>query len=226
MAEETEKRVVITFSARNLVKETADEVRINLRGVAFQFQAAAYSVNELNKAFFNNSQIGKDVAMALHGIGGALRFVNIISDMARAIEALTAAEWLHTIALKAKAVALSVVHALEGPWGWAILAGAIAAAGIGLALAARIPSRQFGGPVKETGPYLLHEGEYVLPRTTVATLTAMPMRETVIPKPSVTGWFGNVYVDARGSTFASHYDADKLANRILDVLKRAGVVER
>jgi hypothetical protein len=223
MAEETEKRVVITFSAKNLVKETADEVQINLRGVAFQFQAAAYSVNELNKAFFNNSQLGKDVAMALHGIGATLRFVNIISDMTKAIEALTTAEWLHTAALKAKTIALSIAHALEGPWGWAILAGAVAAAGIGLALAARIPSRQFGGPITEEGPYYLHKGEYVLPRTTATMLTT---RETVMQKPVVSGWVGNVYVDARGSTFASHYDADKLANRILDVLKRAGVVER
>jgi hypothetical protein len=208
MAEETEKRVVITFSARNLVKETADEIQINMRGVAFQFQAAAYSIGELNKAFFANSQLGKDVAMALHGIGAALRFANIISDMTKAIQALTAAEWLHTAALKAKSIALSVAHSLEGPWGWAILAGATAAAAIGIALAARIPSRQFGGPITETGPYLLHAGEYVLPRASAAA--------------------GGVVlnVDARGSTFSSHYDADKLANRILDVLKRAGMVER
>ena len=225
MAEE-EKRVVITFSAKNLVKETADEIQLNLRGIAWQFQAAAYSVGELNKAFFNNSQLGKDVATALHGIGAALRFVNIISDMAKAIEALTSVEWLHIAALKAKSIALSIAHALSGPWGWAILAGATAAAAIGIALATRIPSKQFGGPVKEEGVYYLHKGEYVLPRTTAAALTAMPMRETVVSRPSVSGWFGNLIVDARGSTFASHYDADKLAERILDRLKRAGVVER
>jgi hypothetical protein len=223
MAEETEKRVVITFSAKNLVKETAEEVQINLRGVAFQFQAAAYSVNELNKAFFSNSQIGKDVASALHGIGAALRVLNIISDVITAVKALTAAEWLHVAALYAKSIGLAIVHALEGPYGWAILAGAVAAAAIGITLASRIPGKQFGGPITEEGPYYLHAGEYVLPRTTATILTT---RETVMQKPIVSGWVGNVYVDARGSTFASDYDVDKMTRRVIDRLKRAGVVER
>jgi len=251
LAEETEKRVVITFTARNMIKETADEIQINLRGVAWQVQTAAYSIGELNKVLFNNSQVGKEVTGMLHGLGAALRIYTIVENMAKAVAVLTGAlkaqeatewtltgaivaktktmyasiaahiahaaqtaantlaEWAHVAALQAKAIALSIVNALSGPWGWAILAGAIAAAGIGLALAARIPSRQFGGPIREEGVYYLHAGEYVLPRTGAAGAGGLVLN-----------------VDARGSTFASHYDADKLANRILDVLKRAGVVER
>ena len=250
MAEE-EKRVVITFSAKNLVKETADEIQINMRGIAWQVQTAAYSINELNKVLFNNSQVGKEVTGMLHGLGAALRVYTVVENMAKTVGVLTGAltaqeaaewtltaaiaaktkmmyasiaahvahaaqtvantlaEWAHVAALQAKAIALSIVNALTGPWGWAILAGAAAAAAIGIALATRIPSRQFGGPIREEGVYYLHAGEYVLPRNGGAAAGGLILN-----------------VDARGSTFASHYDADKLANRILDVLKRAGVVER
>jgi hypothetical protein len=250
MAEE-EKRVVITFSAKNLVKETAEEIQINMRGIAWQVQAAAYSIGQLNKVLFNNSQVGKEVTAMLHGLGAALRVYTVIENMAKAVGVLTGAltaqqaaewtltgaivaktqamiasisthvthaavtaaltikEWLHVAALHAKAVALAIVNALSGPYGWAILAGAAAAAGIGIALAMRIPSKQFGGPIREEGVYYLHAGEYVLPRTSAVAAGGIVLN-----------------VDARGSTFASHYDADRLAERILDRLKRAGVVER
>jgi hypothetical protein len=36
------------------------------------------------------------------------------------------------------------------------------------------------------------------------------------------GGGGNVYVDARGSTFSNDYDADKLGERIVYNAKRAG----
>jgi len=248
---EEEKRVVITFSAKNLVKETADEIQINLRGIAWQVQTAAYSIGELNKLLFNNSVVGKEVAATLHGIGAALRIVTLIENMAKVVGVLTGAlqaqevaemgvtsaiaaktmmlmrsigvlalhaaqtiyttfvEWAHVAALKAKATALAIVNALSGPWGWAILAGATAAAAIGIALATRIPSKQFGGPIREEGVYYLHAGEYVLPRTGGAAAGGLILN-----------------VDARGSTFASDYDVDKMMNRVIYRLKRAGVVER
>jgi hypothetical protein len=78
----------------------------------------------------------------------------------------TAAAWARTVAEKAKAVALAIANALEGPWGWAVLAGAAAAAGVGVALAAGIPSKAEGGWIRETRPFLLHEGEYVLSKET------------------------------------------------------------
>jgi len=247
---EEEKRVVITFTARNLVKETANEIQINMRGIAWQVQTAAYSIGELNKVLFNNSQIGKEVTGMLHGLGAALRIYTIVENMAKTVGVLTGAlkaqevaewnlvgaitkktlalgasiaahishaayvaastlaEWAHTAALQAKAIALAIANALMGPYGWVILAGAAAAAAAGIALATRIPSRQFGGPIREEGPYYLHAGEYVVPRTSAGAggLT--------------------LNVDARGSTFASDYDVDKMMNRVVDRLKRAGVVER
>jgi len=248
MSEETEKRVVITFSAKNLVKETANEIQINMRGIAYQFQAAAYSVGELNKLFFNNSTVGKEVAASLHAVGIAMRGLTIIESFAKTVGVLTGllkaqevaewnlvgaitkktlalgasiaahvlhaahvaastlAEWAHTGALQAKAIALSIANALMGPYGWAILAGAAATAAIGIGLASRIPSHHYTGVIPETGPYLMAKGQFV-------------------GAPSGGGGL-TLNVDARGSTFASDYDVDKMMNRVVDRLKRAGVVER
>jgi len=73
--------------------------------------------------------------------------------------------WTIVGAEHARAIAHAVAHALSGPPGWVILgvAAGIAAGAIAYA-AATIPSKQFGGPIYETRPYLLHAGEYVLPR--------------------------------------------------------------
>ena len=291
MAEAVNKEVVITFTAKNLVKETADEIQINMRGVAWQVQAAAYSIGELNKVLFNNSAVGKEVTGMLHGLGAALRIYTIVENMAKTVGVLTGvlkaqeaaewtltgaivaktsalatsiathishaavvaastlAEWAHTAALYAKAVALSIVNALLGPWGWAILAGAAAAATAGIALASRIPSRQFGGLITQEGPYYLHAsefvvpktggagglitqkgpyylhaGEYVVPKTNVTNI--LHPTEYVLPRASSGAGSLTLNVDARGSTFASDYDVDKMMNRVVDRLKRAGVVER
>jgi hypothetical protein len=71
--------------------------------------------------------------------------------------------WVVVGAEHARAIAHGIANALEGPVGWAILAGAVGAAIVGTALAASIPSRQFGGSITQTGPYMLHAGEYVVP---------------------------------------------------------------
>jgi hypothetical protein len=263
---EEEKRVVITFTARNLVKETANEIQINMRGIAWQVQTAAYSIGELNKVLFNNSTVGKEVTGMLHGLGAALRIYTIVENMAKTVGVLTGvlkaqeaaewtltgaiiaktsalatsiathishaatvaagtlAEWAHTAALYAKAVALSIVNALLGPWGWAILAGATVAAAAGMALASRIPSKQFGGLVTQEGSYYLHAGEYVVPKTNVTNI--LHPTEYVLPRASSGAGSLTLNVDARGSTFASDYDVDKMMNRVVDRIKRAGVIER
>lgn len=110
------------------------------------------------------------------GRGAVMLTMNFL-QLASQVYALMTAEWAEaaaswavTIAKKAEAVALGIVHALSAPWGWAILAGAaVAAAGV-YALAESIPSRQYGGPIHETGPYLLHAGEYVLPKDSGRTI--------------------------------------------------------
>jgi hypothetical protein len=92
-----------------------------------------------------------------------LQLASQLSRLATAEAIATAASWAHTIAKKAEAIALGIVNALT-PWGWAILAGAAVAAAGAIALAERIPSKQYGGIVERTGPYLLHAGEFVIPK--------------------------------------------------------------
>lgn len=239
MSEEATKSVVIEFSARNLVKVTADEVDdsithigINIRGVAMDFQRAGYSLNELNRLMFNNSQIGRDVAGVFQGIGASLRIITMVQDFAKAVGLLntvegvsatttaaadaarsaslgsyvasTLAAWGHAAAVQASNIAQAIASALTGPYGWAILAGAAIAAATALAwITGAIPSKQYGGPVLETGPYLLHAGEYVTPS---AASTSAGGGTTIINAP------------INDPVFRNRSDMDYLINR----LKRMG----
>jgi len=113
-------------------------------------------------------------AMVRMAIGIIPMAITMIDSMSKALTILktttilaTAAEWGHIIALKAKSVAFAIMHALTGPAGWAILAAAAAFAAVGIGLAGEIPSRQHGGLIGETRPYLLHAGEYVIPKEKV-----------------------------------------------------------
>jgi hypothetical protein len=190
MSEGVEKTVTISFIAKNLVKETVDEIQINMRGLAFQFQAAAYSLGELNKLMFGSSEIGKQFTSVLHGIGVALRLVTVSQQLATVASAVlgvniasltqkyigliaatvaymaktaaaTIIEWAHVIALKARAIAAAVAMALES-WGLGLLAIAgITAAAVAIVTSA-IPSKQFGGDIERTGVYMLHRGERVV----------------------------------------------------------------
>jgi hypothetical protein len=72
---------------------------------------------------------------------------------------LAATLWTVVGAEKARAIAHGIAHALAGPAGWAILAGAAAMSGVAIGLAATIPSRQAGGPIYRTGSYQLERGE-------------------------------------------------------------------
>jgi hypothetical protein len=77
---------------------------------------------------------------------------------ALAAAASTAASWLKVAALKAESIALGVRSALSGPVGWAVLAGAAAAAGAGYALASRIPQAANGAVFDRPTLALLGEG--------------------------------------------------------------------
>ena len=120
----------------------------------------------------------KLVALTEHARGTAHFFADtmaagitkIVGAITGALSAIATSSFAVAIAEKARAIAHAIAHALSGPLGWAILAGAIAAAGIGISLAASIPSKQYGGVVERTGPYLLHAGEFVVPRGGAITI--------------------------------------------------------
>lgn len=135
-----------------------------------------------------NLKYGEAIGLKLSHI--ALSAKEVAADMAVVASktAHTAASWALTAAEHARAIAHAVANALAGPVGWAILAGAAAAATMGLALAARIPSRHIGGDIRESGVYNLLAGEHVLSREQAAVYrTALsqsfnnnPVRQTTI----------------------------------------------
>jgi len=110
--------------------------------------------------------------------------------------ASTIAEWAHIIALKAKAVALAITHALSGPAGWAILAGAVATAAVGLALTARIP-----------------EGAGVYTKASPLKFITGPLAGTTVNE----GASINITIYGAGSP-------RETGDAVVDALRRAGVV--
>jgi hypothetical protein len=72
--------------------------------------------------------------------------------------------WTVVHAENARAIAHAIANALSGPVGWALLAGAAVAAGVGLAMATQIPKMHSGGIVPYSGIYELKAGEEVRER--------------------------------------------------------------
>jgi len=90
-----------------------------------------------------------------------LQLTSMLQRLATAENIAAIASWAHTAAKHAEAIALGIVQALSGPWGWAILAGAaLAVAGV-YALAESIPKHHYAGVIPETGPYLMAKGQSV-----------------------------------------------------------------
>jgi hypothetical protein len=223
VSEEVEKRVVITFSARNLIKETADEIQVNLRGLSFQFMGLGYSINEMNRLLFNSSAIGKEFAGVMQTVGAALRIANIVSSLTSALQALSQASWVVTIAEHARAVAHFIANAVAS-WGVAVpimLAAAAAVGGLtyyfstGGGMGGGAPTalgsyagRQFGGLVTQPGLYYLHGGE-VVPRMTAGTTAYDVVRG---------GSPGGMTVMLNDPVFRNRGDMDYLVDR----LKRMG----
>lgn len=162
------------------------------------FGTATSGVANLAEAF---GVLNDEQAKAVYLLGSIMTVgssvIRVMNMMTSATVANTAAQISAAIATKARAAALAVMHALSGPYGWAILAGAAATATGGLALVNQIPERHTGGPVLESGPHNLLAGEYVLSREQVNNVSNMG------------GVTINVY---EGST----------AN-VMDALRRAGI---
>jgi len=121
----------------------------------------AYAFRRLNYATGLNSEAVKGLVNVLISLGAVLRILAVIQSvtvwlegLSVAMKATAAATWLYN-------KAMAVAHALSGPAGWAILGGAAVALGMWSAVQWR--SMQYGGIVPETGIYLLHKGETVIP---------------------------------------------------------------
>lgn len=89
-------------------------------------------------------------------IEGIIRSIPALISLATAIWTVVGAE-------KARTIASSIAHAVSSLGAAVPLLIAAAAAGTALALAAiaSVPSREYGGRIWQTGPYLLHAGETI-----------------------------------------------------------------
>jgi len=131
-----------------------------------------------------------------------------LSMLARITQTATAAEWMHVIALKAKAVAAAIAHGIAslGAALPLIVAAAAAATAIALTATALVPSKERGGPIYETGLYRLHAGEYIVPR-----------QERMFGETKTT----NVKIEIHGM---ARSEAEGVSEVIVDRLRRAGVI--
>ncbi len=134
-----------------------------LRVMSRDVWTLAYAFRRLNYATGLNSEQVKGLVNVLVALGAVLRILSVIQSvtvwlegLGAAMKATAAATWLYNHAM-------AVAHALSGPAGWAILGGAAVALGMWATYAAQQRSMQRGGIVPETGLYLLHKGETVVP---------------------------------------------------------------
>jgi hypothetical protein len=182
-----------------------------------------------------------DLAIAFQTVGAAMRLMRVGEEIIAILEGIAEAGWLAAAAEQARAVASFIANAV-GSMGLAVplmLAGAAAAGALTAYFLTR--AAQFGMSMPEGGWVYTHPGETILSKSesmgplaagvvgpigfSPAPGSAHEMLLTLIPKGGA-GHAVSISVDARGSTFASDYDVDKMMNRITDRLKRAGVVER
>ncbi|NVM20588.1 MAG: hypothetical protein HWN68_02270 [Desulfobacterales bacterium] len=163
--------------ASKKTSETAKKASTEFRTLAYRFSATVTAGMALE------STLERVASGQMNILEGAIRLIPIFMTLIANIWAVVGAE-------KARAVAHAVAHALSGPPGWAILAGAAAAAAVGIALTSQIPS----------GAY-----EH-------------------IPMQQITRQRQVLIFDVHDNRFASDYDADRTGERIVDKLRRAGVI--
>ena len=146
----------------------------------------AMKQNETELNYLNQANLRANVSMGLMATmlimqSGLLetetraRIMNTAAKYAGAIAsgAKSAADYIETGAIWLKNAALSVeisLQAMLAPYLVPIMLGAAAAVGVGIAAA--YASKETGGYVEETKPYMLHAGEWVLPKGTVDTFTS------------------------------------------------------
>jgi len=145
-----------------------------------------------------------DPMMALMAFVNMVQTVQALTSLMKALKASTAAA----------SAAQAILTTLAGAW-W-LIPLAIAA---GALVYSRIQSMQVGGLVRETGPYLLHRGEYIIPEKQVLRTDRIIERS-----PTSVNKFGPIYV-----TFEKQPEEDErntwmrsLEERLAQKIRRGG----
>ena len=187
------------------VSESSQKMEVNYKQLAFSMSHVVTAGMSLESTW---SRVAEGQMDVLHGI---LRSIPAIISMASALATLTAAEAArtaatisstladigHTIALKAKAIALGIVHALSGPVGWAILAGAAGAAALVYGMTSGIQTEKAG----------------VYTKASPLKFISGPLAGTTIHE----GHSVNIYISGAGSP-------RETGSAVIDALRREGVI--
>jgi len=202
--------MTLTLSRGNkAVEEAATRVSsymISTRVLSRDLMTVGYSFNYLNRELLGHNQILQDVVTTLILFGAALRIVAVIQNFSAWFSASSAAASAFSWVLKM----VNLDLAQMAFWTAVITGGALLLIGLGAwaALQAAQPkSMQFGGVVPETGPYILHRGETVVPAGG--------------PKYS---WVNiNMYTGPISSSMDLDRIADELATRVTVEQRRRGI---
>lgn len=135
-------------TAKEKIKASSAEMEVSYKSLAVNISHLATAGLALQGTWERVAEGQMSVAE------GAVRSIPALVSLASSI-------WVVVGAENARAIAHAIANALSGPVGWAILAGAVAAAATGIALASRIPSHHYEGVIQETGPYIMAKGQYV-----------------------------------------------------------------
>jgi len=138
----------------NKITHSSSQIEVSNRRLAFSMASVIANSVQLTdiigRMYSGQLNLGKGALLL------AMNFLQLIPAITTVVTAI-----------KAMGIASAITQAISS-MGAAIpliIAAAAAAAGIAIAAyASSVPSYQFGGPIYQTRPYLLHAGEYVLPR--------------------------------------------------------------
>jgi len=165
-AQEAAKEMQMQMEYLNLANMRAN-VSMALMATQFAISTGLLKAETWATVQATASKTAHAIATKLEAAAHSGATLSLIAHKA-ATAAATVVDWLHVAALKAKVILLNMVS--MGTLTPAILAaGAVATAAVaGYTLAG---SKQKGGYIPETGAYLLHKGEYVIPTNSTTTIT-------------------------------------------------------
>lgn len=137
----------------NKVTRENDKMEVSNRSLAFSM--ASVIANSVQLGDIMNRLVTGQIDAGRGALLLAMNFLQLLPAINTIITAL-----------KGLGVASAITSAIStmGASLPLIIAAAAVAGTVALAAYAAIPSRQMGGSIYQTGPYLLHAGEYVVPR--------------------------------------------------------------
>lgn len=145
------------------------------RSVTWDFMLLGRSLSIVNNTFLGHNQVLKDAIGLIYGISAVMRVYLVIKDLTKALEighttamaaqtvatnAQTAAVWGQVSAYSALAVVTGGGSIAAGAAGGAVRGGITGIAG-GMGVLGGFAS---GGYVNQTGLYMMHAGETVIPK--------------------------------------------------------------